>query len=76
MRLTELLPELQQIGIGIVARWEDGKGRKGLTLGDPTKYFPYPEGKRYPIDCTKENDPDLTPKEVKIIRRQFGIAET
>lgn len=75
MRLSQLLPELREVGIGIVARWEQS-GRKGVTLGDPTKYFPYPEGDRYPIDCTKENDPDLSETEVSRIRKRFGIGET
>jgi len=76
MRLTELLRELGEVGIGIVARKEDGRGRKFAVLGDPTKYFPHPEGNRYPIDCTKEDDPDLTATEVSRIRHRFGIAET
>jgi hypothetical protein len=75
MRLTALLPELQQIGIGIVGRWEYHE-KKGLTLGDPLKYFPHPTGPQYPVDCTNENDPDLSEKEVSIIRRRFGIGET
>jgi hypothetical protein len=74
MRLTDLLPELQEVGIGIVARWEM-TGKKGLTLGNPLKYFPHPSGPQYPIDCTKENNPDLTPTEVSAIRRKFGIEE-
>jgi len=75
MRLTEFLPELGEIGIGIVGRWEDGHGKKGLTLGNPLKYFPYPTGPQYPVDCTKEDDPDLSTTEISIIRRRFGIAE-
>jgi len=74
MRLAELLLELQQVGIGIVGRWEY-QGKKGVTLGNPLKYFPYPTGPQYPVDCTKDNNPDLTEKEVKIIRRRFGIEE-
>ena len=75
MRLTELLPELQQVGIGIVGRWEMPPARKGITLGDPLKYFPYPSGPQYPVDCSKGNDPDLTETEVSVIRRRFGIAQ-
>ena len=75
MRLSELLPELREIGIGVAAVWEIG-GRKGITLGDPLKHFPYPEGPRYPIDCTREADPDLSETEVRRIRARFGIAET
>ncbi len=75
MRLTELLPELQQVGIGIVGRWETS-GKKGLTLGNPQKYFPFATGPQYPVDCTNERDPDLTEKEVRVIRRRFGIGET
>jgi hypothetical protein len=75
MRVSELLPELNEVGIGIVSRWE-GNGKKGLTLGDPLKYFPYPSGPQYPIDCTRENDPDLTETEVRIIRHRFGIGES
>jgi hypothetical protein len=76
MRLTELLPELQEVGIGIVGRWEHPeKNKKGLTLGDPLKYFPYVTGPQYPVDCTREDDPDLSATEVSIIRRRFGIEE-
>ena len=74
MQLSKLLPELQQIGIGIVGRWE-GNGKRGLTLGDPLKYFPYPSGPQYPIDCTREDDPDLSTTEVRRIRNRFGIGE-
>ena len=74
MRLSELLPELQVVGIGIVGRWEI-RGKRGLTLGDPLKYFPYPSGPQYPIDCTREDDPDLSETETRRIRKRFGIEE-
>jgi len=73
MRLSELLPELRQVGIDVVGTWQIA-GKKGVTLGDPKKFFPHPTGPQYPINCTKENDPDLTPKEVTILRRRFGIS--
>jgi hypothetical protein len=74
MRLSELLPELEQVGIGIAARWQIG-ATKAVTLGDPLKHFPHPEGPRYPVDCTKEDDPDLSETEVRRIRHRFGIGE-
>jgi hypothetical protein len=75
MRLSELLPELNQVGITVMGTWESN-GRKGVTLGDISKTFPNPTGPQYPIDCTKSRNPDLTDAEVSTIRRRFGIAET
>lgn len=74
MKLSELMPELSKIGIGPVGSWEM-RGKKGITLGDPKKYFPYPTGPQIPIDCTRTNDPDLTDEEVRTVRRRFGIVE-
>ncbi|HYN16023.1 MAG TPA: hypothetical protein VES66_09595 [Terriglobales bacterium] len=70
MRLSELLPELNKRGITVVNKWELRK-RKGITLGDPLKYFPHPSGPQYPIDVTASEDPDLTDDEVAAIRRRF-----
>ena len=75
MLLSELLPELREIGITVIGTWEMS-GKKGLTLGDPNKYFPYRSGPQYPIDCTKAANPNLTEGEVRIIRHRFGIAES
>lgn len=74
MLLTDLLSELAQVDIGIVGRWEM-HGKKGVMLGDPGKSFPNPTGPQYPVDCTKEDDPDLTEAAVRAIRRCFGIEE-
>jgi hypothetical protein len=74
MLLSELMPELSEIGIGPVGSWEI-HGKKGITLGDPKKYFPYRTGPQIPIDCTKANNPDLSEEEVRTIRRRFGIEE-
>jgi hypothetical protein len=74
MKLTELLPELSEIGIGPVGSWEI-RGKKGIMLGDPKKYFPFRTGPQIPIDCTKTNNPDLGEEEVRTIRRRFGIEE-
>jgi hypothetical protein len=75
MLLSKLLPELTQVGIGIVGTWEIN-AKKGITLGDPKRSFPNPVGERYQVDCTRAPDPDLTDYEVRTIRRRFGIAET
>jgi hypothetical protein len=74
MRLTELMIELREINIEVVGMWEF-RGKKGVTLGDRNKSFPNPEGPRYPVDTTKERDPDLTKAEVTAIRRRFGVEE-
>ena len=75
MRLSALIKDqLQNIGVGIVNTWKMPDGRKGLTLGDPRKYFPHPSGPQYPIDLTyRDEDPDLTSEEVKAIRRRFNL---
>ncbi len=72
MRLNELLPKLRERGIGKVGTWEL-KGRRGITLGDPTKYFPYRVGPQYPVDTTEEPNPPLTVEEVAAIERRFQI---
>jgi hypothetical protein len=74
MLLSKMLPELREVGIAIVGTWEIN-GKRGVTLGDPKKFFPHPTGPQYPVDCTKTKDPDLTPTEVSRIRFRFGIAE-
>jgi len=75
MRLSELLEELRQVKVGVVGRWEL-HGKRGLMLGDPEKYFPYPTGPQYPVDCTRDQNPELSSAEVAAIRRRFGIGET
>jgi hypothetical protein len=50
MLLSKLLPELTQVGIGIVGTWEIN-AKKGITLGDPKRSFPNPVGERYQVDC-------------------------
>jgi hypothetical protein len=70
MRLKEALAQLSKIGIGQVGTWKFS-GRSGITLGDPTKYFPYQVGPQYPIDTTDGPDPDLTQEEIEAIERRF-----
>jgi hypothetical protein len=74
MRLSALLPELLEVGIGIAAKYEN-RGTKGIDLGDPLKGFPHQQGPRYPIDVTEDGDPDLSAVEVRRIRHRFGIAK-
>jgi hypothetical protein len=73
MRLSALLPELREFGIGIAAKYENAAGKKGIDLGDPLKGFPQVQGPRYPIDVTDESDPDISETEVRRIRHRFGI---
>jgi hypothetical protein len=72
--LTDLLPELNQVGITVIGTWEI-YGKKGITLGDPKKSFPNSTGQQYPVDCTRTANPNLTDTEVRTIRRRFGIEE-
>jgi hypothetical protein len=71
MRLTEVLARLAKHGLGKVGTWKF-QGRHGITLGDPTKYFPHPTGPQYPIDTTDNEDPEMIDEEVKAIERRFG----
>ena len=71
MRLKEALVRLQRRGIGQVGTWKL-KGRSGIFLGDPAKYFPYQTGPQYPIDTTNDQDPELSEEEIKAIERRFG----
>lgn len=64
------MEELLKRGISEVGTWKF-RGRKGITLGDPTKNFPYAVGPQYPVDTTESNDPELTDEEVLTIRRRF-----
>jgi hypothetical protein len=66
MLLSEVLNRLVKRGIGRVSTWKI-RGRKGITLGDPSKYFPYPTGPQYTIDTTDDEDPDLTAEEIEAI---------
>ena len=59
MRLSEVLEGLTKRGITVVGDWEI-RGRHGLTLGDPKKYFLYPTGPQYSLDTTDDGNPDLT----------------
>jgi hypothetical protein len=67
------LKELKAAGFDKTGQWEK-RGRKGIFLGDPKKYFPYQNSHdpQYLVDCTNSSDPDLSVKEVRIIRRRFG----
>jgi hypothetical protein len=71
MRLNQVLAKLRERGIGKVGTWEI-RDRVGITIGDPSKYFPHPTGPQYPVDTTGEPNPDLTPDEVEAIERRFG----
>jgi hypothetical protein len=71
MRLNQVLSKLRERGITKIGTWEI-HGRRGITIGDPTKYFPYATGPQYPVDTTDEPNPELTPDEVAAIERRFG----
>jgi len=73
MRLSDLVKELQSNGFDKTGTWEK-RGRKGVFLGDPKKCFPFQtvNDPQYLVDCTKEDDPDLSDKEVRIIKRRFN----
>ena len=71
MRLNEVLDGFAKRGIAKVGTWELGE-RRGITLGDPTKYFPYYTGPQYQIDTTDGDNPELTPDEVAALERRFG----
>lgn len=73
MRLKEALVQLSKIGIGQVGTWKL-RERNGITLGDPTKYFPYQVGPQYTVDATESSDPDLCEEEIKGIERRFSCA--
>jgi hypothetical protein len=71
MHLSEVLGRLAARGIGKVGTWKF-QGRSGITLGDPSKFFPHPTGPQYPIDTTENSDPVLTTEEIKALERRFG----
>ena len=75
MRLSDLLPELSEKGIRKIGMWEF-RNRRGVYLGDPTKYFPNPSGPQYPVDTTDDKNPELTEAEVAAIRRRFDGYKT
>jgi len=71
MRLKEALAQLSKIGIGPVGTWKL-YGKTGITLGDPSKYFPSQVGPQYPIETTTDTNPDLDEEEIKGIERRFN----
>lgn len=71
MYLSEVLQSLSKIGFSKVSSWEL-KGRKGITLGDPSMAFPNSVGPRYQIDLTENQNPNLSDEEVAAIERRFG----
>jgi hypothetical protein len=73
MLLSEVVKRLAKNGLGKVGTWKL-RGRSGITLGDPSKYFPYAVGPQYPVDTTDSSDPDLTAEEVRAIERRFACA--
>ncbi|HUY13065.1 MAG TPA: hypothetical protein VMX16_05440 [Terriglobia bacterium] len=70
MRLNQLLCQLREKGIGKTGTWEI-RGRRGITIGDPAKYFPYQTGPVYQFDLTDDPNPELTPEEAAAIERRF-----
>jgi hypothetical protein len=73
MLLSEVVRRLAKNGIGKVGTWKF-RGRNGITLGDPSKYFPYAVGPQYPVDTTESADPDLTEEEISAIERRFSCS--
>lgn len=71
MLLSEVVASLKKHNIGKVGTWKI-HDREGITLGDPSKYFPYQVGAQYLVDTSESDDPDLTVEEVKAIERRFG----
>jgi hypothetical protein len=71
MRLNEVLAILGKRGIGQVGTWKL-RGKSGITIGDPNKYFPHPTGPQYPVETTDDKNPELTSEEIKAIERRFG----
>lgn len=75
MHLSELLVELRQVNVTAVGTWQTNN-RMGITLSDPSKYFPNLLGPQYPLDLTDGDlDPILDAEEVQAIKRRFGIGE-
>lgn len=70
MRLSLVLEDLSKRGIRKVGTWKL-RGRTGITLGDPSKFFPYQTGPQYPVDTTDGSDRDLSEEEVLAIQRRF-----
>ena len=73
MRLSEVVDRLAKHHFGKIGTWKS-RGRQGVTLGDPSKFFPYQVGPQYVVDTTDTIDPDLTDEEVKAIERRFGVS--
>jgi len=73
MLLSEVVKLLAKNGIGKVGTWKL-RGRNGITLGDPSKYFPYATGPQYQVDTTDGADPELVEDEVKGIERRFSCS--
>jgi hypothetical protein len=71
MRLSEAITRLSKYGFSKIGTWKCRR-RSEVTLGDPTKYFPYQVGPQYPVDTTEGNNPDLTDEEAWAIERRFG----
>lgn len=72
MRLDQVLAQLSKRGFRKIGTWTI-KGRTGITIGDPEKYFPYAVGPRYQIDLTDDQNPELTIEELLAIERRFGV---
>jgi hypothetical protein len=71
MRLKEALAQLSKIGIQQVGTWKL-RDKSGITLGDPTKYFPYQTGPQYPVETSADANPDLDEEEIRGIERRFN----
>jgi hypothetical protein len=75
MQLSAVIQRLSKHGFNKVGTWKF-RGRSGITLGDPSKFFPYQVGPQYPVDTTDNPDPELTDEEVKAIERRFSCSLT
>ena len=73
MLLSEVVKRLSKNSVGKVGTWKL-RGHNGITLGDPSKYFPYAVGPQYQVDTTDNADPFLTEEEIKAIERRFGCS--
>jgi len=70
MRLNEVLKRLAKKGIYKIGTWKF-RGRHGITLGDPERYFPFYPGPRYPVDTTDGPNRELKHEEIAAIERRF-----
>jgi hypothetical protein len=75
MRLSDVLTRLAKHGLAKVGTWKlpvQGRIKTGITIGDPSKFFPYSTGPQYPVETTDDKDPELDDEVIKAIERRFG----